>query len=139
MGGRETKRDVCSGKFTLTEAQEGEQEGLTHLGNPLATLSDLKDEIPAPDDDDTDGDLRQAHHYSAARADGTQGHRTKREVMAEVMAKSKTARAQKRMQNEDDENLLEDVDSRFAGMVEVRNSSLFLSWFSFLLQHVLAS
>lgn len=110
---------LVPGKFTLTEGHTGEEEGLTHLGNPLATLSDLKDEIPPPEDDDTDGDFRQAHHHSAARSGGAHGHRTKREVMAEVMAVSKAARAQKRMQNEDDENLLEDVDSRFAGIVGV--------------------
>jgi hypothetical protein len=45
--------------------------------------------------------------------------------MAEVMAVSKAARAQKRMQNEDDENLLEDVDSRFAGIMEVCSSEQF--------------
>ena len=113
---------ACVGKFTLTEVQGGDSGGLTHLGNPLATLNDLKDDIPPPDDDDSDGDLRQPHRTSGARAGDTQRHRTKREVMAEVMAVSKAARAQKRMQNEDDENLLEAVDSRFAGIVEVRSS-----------------
>lgn len=113
---------ACVGKFTLTEDRGGDSGGLTHLGNPLATLNDLKDDIPPPDDDDSDGDLRQSHRASGARVGDTQRHRTKREVMAEVMAVSKAARAQKRMQNEDDENLLEDVDSRFAGIVEVRSS-----------------
>ena len=118
---------VYAGKFSLTESQAGEVGGLTHLGNPLATLSDLKDDIPPPGDDDSDGDPRHMHHCPEARTGDEQRHRTKREVMAEVMAVSKAARAQKRMQNEDDENLLEDVDSRFAGIVEVRTSPVHCS------------
>jgi hypothetical protein len=109
--------NVSPGKFTLSEAQEGGGEGLTHLGHPLATLTDLKDEIPAPDDDDLDGDLRQARNHSAAG--GAHGHRTKREVMAEVLAVSKAARAQKRMQHEEDEDLRDDVDARFKGIERV--------------------
>ena len=101
------------------DEQPGEQEGLTHLGNPLATLADLKDEIPPPDDDDCDDDLRQIQHHSSARAGGKEGQRSKREVMAEVMAVSKAAKAEKRMLKEQDEDLLEAVDAKFQGIMEV--------------------
>lgn len=101
------------------DEQPGEQEGLTHLGNPLATLADLKDEIPLPDDDDCDDDLSQVQHYSPAGAGSREGQRSKREVMAEVMAVSKAARAEKRILKEQDEDLLEAIDAKFQGIVEV--------------------
>jgi hypothetical protein len=39
--------------------------------------------------------------------------------MAEVLAVSKAARAQKRMQHEEDEDLRDDVDARFKGIERV--------------------
>lgn len=40
--------------------------------------------------------------------------------MQEIIAKSKTAKAAKAMQKEEDTDLLEDLDTRFAGISRVR-------------------
>lgn len=101
-------------------------EGLTHLGNPLSTLDDLKASIPEADEGDEDGgyELSDARVIAAAHFGGGAGagsdRRTKKEVMAEVMAVSKAARAEKRMQKEGDEELLDAVDERFASLAKVR-------------------
>lgn len=97
---------------------------MTHLGNPLSTLDDMKGAVPEPEEDDEEGayEVSDARVVAAAHfGGGSEGdRRSKKEVMAEVMAVSKAARAEKRMQKEEDEDLLDAVDDRFQKLLDVR-------------------
>eukprot|EP00892_Ulva_mutabilis_P004229 jgi/Ulvmu1/2178/UM013_0023.1 len=125
---RERLQRARKSKFTLPEAEGGEAEGLTHLGNPLSTLDDLKDAVPDADGEGEDdeggyevGDARvvAAAHFGGGPEEG-RDRRSKKEVMAEVMAVSKAARAEKRMQKQGDEELLGAVDERFASLFKTK-------------------
>ena len=84
--------------------------------------------MPEADRDDGDGgyEVGDARVVAAAHfgggAEAGADRRTKREVMAEVMAVSKAARAEKRMRTEEDEDLRDAVDERFAALLQVRHS-----------------
>lgn len=86
--------------------------------------------MPEADEDDGDGgyEVGDARVVAAAHfgggADAGADRRTKREVMAEVMAVSKAARAEKRVRTEEDEDLRDAVDERFAALLQVRHSML---------------
>lgn len=117
---------ALAGKFALPEADNAEIGGLTHLGNPLSTLDDFKGTVPEAEDDDEGGvyELSDARVVAAAHfgggAEPGADRRTKKEVMAEVMAVSKAARAEKRMLKEEDEGLLDAVDERWTSLLQVR-------------------
>ena len=121
-------------KFTLSEDVEAEAEPLTHMGAPLAALDDFKDAVPdgAGSDGDEgeqlDEDFVSRFHFGGGGVAVEGGARkSKRDVMAEVMARSKHAKAEKRQQKDDDEELRSRLDERFAALQHVRTLSSYIS------------
>ena len=112
----------CAEKFALPEDEaDAPEEHLTHLGKELSTLDDFKDHVEPPDDDDDDpggheADFVRDFHFGGGEI-AKNGKKTKQEVMAEVMAKSKLAKVEKRKQTEADENKLAELDAKFAATV----------------------
>jgi nucleolar protein 14 len=121
----------------LTEDDADAREPLTHLGSVLSTLDDYKDHVEATDDGENglenalSSDFVRDYHFggdgrgsrSAASAgegqEEARERRTKKEVMMEVMMKSKLAKAEKRKQIGEDEEMLDKLDARFASISQV--------------------
>ena len=116
-------------EFTLP-AEDVPGQLITHLGSALTTIDDIKDQVEPVDHEDKDledavgTDFVQKFHFGGGK-DETSAARTgavrksKKEVMAEVIARSKLAKAEKRQQKDDDESSLAQLDQRFAALQEV--------------------
>jgi nucleolar protein 14 len=120
--------------FTLNDEDEDDDgddgfKTLTHLGQPLSER-DLTARPTAADDDDDDnldGEMTRAFHFGGGdfeptlkRGDGEHGdvdaperRKSKKDVMEELIAKSKFYKAEKQKQREDDEEMLDKLDSDF--------------------------
>jgi hypothetical protein len=115
-------------KFTLAEQEEGTpNEQLTHLGAPLSAIDDFKDALPSDEDDPEDGTLDASFvkdfHFGGGDENGSadRGHRSKSDVMAEVIMKSKAAKLEKRQQKESDQELQERLDRQFSALQKARS------------------
>lgn len=138
---RQRMRETKSSKFALVD---GEDEDLTHLGASLgagANFADLSDD----EGDDLDPELTARMHFGGGEDDGEelfkqarrgagpeaadegedrgQGEpgarpKTKKEVMEEIIAKSKLHRALKKRQREEDDEKLGEVDAMFREVME---------------------
>lgn len=112
-------------KYTLAD---GEDDILTHHGAALSTLDDFEDEI-VEDDDDVDDTITRKLNFGGGADQDTipnaavlQGdknkHKSKKEVMEEIIAKSKLYKIQKAKEKDDDENLKEKLDKEFTSLVQ---------------------
>lgn len=112
-------------KYTLAD---GEDDILTHHGAALSTLDDFEDEI-FEDDDDVDDTITRKLNFGGGADQDTipnaavlQGdknkHKSKKEVMEEIIAKSKLYKIQKAKEKDDDENLKEKLDKEFTSLVQ---------------------
>eukprot|EP01018_Ginkgo_biloba_P000384 Gb_34026 [translate_table: standard] len=116
-------------KYTLSD---GEDDILTHHGAALSTLDDFEDEIPQDDEDgvveldDTitrklnfgGGSSQNTHSNAAMLEEDEHKHKSKKEVMEEIIAKSKFYKAQKVKEKEEDENLMEKLDRDFTSLAQ---------------------
>eukprot|EP00208_Stichococcus_sp_RCC1054_P004950 CAMPEP_0206145850 /NCGR_PEP_ID=MMETSP1473-20131121/28672_1 /ASSEMBLY_ACC=CAM_ASM_001109 /TAXON_ID=1461547 /ORGANISM="Stichococcus sp, Strain RCC1054" /LENGTH=118 /DNA_ID=CAMNT_0053542213 /DNA_START=45 /DNA_END=398 /DNA_ORIENTATION=+ len=104
---KQRMKDALGDKYALKEEDGG---GLTHLGRSLA---DFEDDMPGDESDDDDGDAALNEEMTGRlnfgggfeRASGKAGateepttHKSKKEVMEEIMAKSKRGKAERQMQ-----------------------------------------
>lgn len=116
-----------SKNFSLNDDDEDGFGTLTHLGQPLAE-GDLTAKPNGDDDDDDnlDGEMTRAFHFGGGDFEPTlkrdgDGHdvseperrKTKKEVMEELIAKSKFHKAEKQKQREDDQYTLDKLDADF--------------------------
>ncbi|KEH42220.1 putative nucleolar protein [Medicago truncatula] len=121
---RERQLNVKSSKkskYHLSEEDDDEFEGIDGLGR-----DDFEDEMLGEDDDETDdiSDLGRRHNAHGMHSPGEAGladggenrHKTKKEVMNEVIAKSKFYKAEKAKEKEKDEDLLEGLDKDFTSL-----------------------
>eukprot|EP00898_Chlorokybus_atmophyticus_P003514 jgi/Chlat1/4163/Chrsp27S04265 len=98
---------------------EGEEEELTHLGTSLANVDDFKDDVGDRDTDDElanqlDADMVRDFHF------GGGFKKTKKEVMEELIAKSKYFKAEKAREKEERSELLDKLDADFRTLTETR-------------------
>ncbi|KEH41125.1 Nop14 nucleolar-like protein [Medicago truncatula] len=116
---RERQLNVKSSKkskYHLSEEDDDEFEGIDGLGR-----DDFEDEMLGEDDDETD-DLGRRHNAHGMQSpgeaadNGENRHKTKKEVMNEVIAKSKFYKAEKAKEKEKDEDLLEELDKDFTSL-----------------------
>ena len=105
----------------LVDADDGPSAAtLTHLGNPLTELDDFKHRVEVDDDDEQlDDEVVRNFHFGGGDGDKAGSGKSKQEVMAEIIAKSKTFKAAKRMQKDDDDQMLEDLDAQYGRLVQV--------------------
>ncbi|KAK9815549.1 hypothetical protein WJX72_005610 [[Myrmecia] bisecta] len=123
--------ELAGSKFAL--ADDDEEEPLTHMGRSLAELDHTAGRgVSFPDHgDDDDGqlgeDLVNELHFGGGfvrKAGGgpdaglPERHRTKKEIMEEVMAKSKAYKAEKQQQREEDLTATEALDQDFKQLVQ---------------------
>lgn len=138
-------KDASGGRFSLQDADDingngnggGDQYELTHLGRSLADdLTDAPDGWNSDDDGafidpkleadlNFGGGLFQRKHPSDNdnnEYDNSNNkdnrHRSKKEIMEEVIAKSKAYKAAKREQREDDINETDKLDSDFQSLLD---------------------
>lgn len=122
-------RMLKKNKYTLSD---GEDDILTHHGAALSTLDDFDDEIVEDDDDGTaelDATITRKLNFgggpdqntipNVATFEGDQNkHKSKKEIMEEIIAKSKFYKVQKAKEKDDDENLKEKLDKDFTSLVQ---------------------
>ncbi|KAJ6891366.1 nucleolar protein 14 isoform X2 [Populus alba x Populus x berolinensis] len=126
---RERQLKNKKSKYNLSDGEEDDDFGIPNLG-PLSGLDDFEDEILSDDDgDDADADgtrkkpaiIRQlnAHGLPQDAVDGEENKpKTKKEVMQEVILKSKFFKAQKAKDKEENEQLMEELDKSFTSLVQ---------------------
>ncbi|GLC45018.1 hypothetical protein PLESTB_001743300 [Pleodorina starrii] len=121
-------------KFTLSEGDDG-GEGLTHLGRSLSD-ADLRNLMDRPEFDDLDEEMveelvAQYHFGGGGGGEGGEGEgeegaaargpdgkpKTRKQVMEEIIAKSRMYRALKAKQREEDEAALEAINQEFRQLV----------------------
>ena len=101
---------------------ESDEEELTHFGQSLSKLDDIADHDPRLDVDDQDAttvdrrlvsDLHFGGFGEGENSGGVYGKKSYREIMAEVMAKSKYHKAERQRINEENEDLRRQLNSNF--------------------------
>ncbi|KAK2636010.1 hypothetical protein Ddye_030802 [Dipteronia dyeriana] len=120
-------------KYNLSDGEDDEL-GIPGLG-PLSERDDFEDDMLSDDDNYNDHEadgrdkrsnvLKQlnAHNaYNPTERDLTEGeenkHKSKKEVMEEVILKSKYFKAQKAKDKEENEQLMEELDKTFSSLVQ---------------------
>ncbi|GLI63095.1 hypothetical protein VaNZ11_005999, partial [Volvox africanus] len=132
----ERKKKKRGAKFTLSDGDGRDGEGLTHLGRSLA--DDIRGFMDRPEFDDMDEemveDLVAQYHFGGgggdeegnaveggeegAQARGADGKpKTRKQIMEEIIAKSRMYRALKAKQREEDEAALEAINEEFKELV----------------------
>lgn len=125
--------------FDLEDDDDDDGEGLTHGGKSIT----FDDETPVDDfaeqdldsDGDSDGSVRDMQRRKRLRAmAGEHGEdleseqpdrkKTKKEVMEEVIAKSKMHRFERQAVKEDDEDLREELDKELQGIQQLLSQGL---------------
>jgi len=118
-------KEMSGSKFTLAEEDEYDDgEGLTHLGQSLNdTLSRMPDSRILDDDEDDGTDLLEQYNFGGGReaGEGSPRHKTKKEIMEEVIAKSKMFKAMKAKQREED---LDETDALDVAWKELAQENL---------------
>ncbi|KAK0573762.1 hypothetical protein LWI29_013162 [Acer saccharum] len=117
-------------KYNLSDGEDDELE-IPGLG-PLSERDDFEDDMLSDDDnyDDREIDgrdkrsnvLKQLNAHNPAERDFMEGeenkHKSKKEVMEEVILKSKYFKAQKAKDKEENEQLMEELDKTFSSLVQ---------------------
>ncbi|KQK14277.1 nucleolar protein 14 isoform X2 [Brachypodium distachyon] len=109
-------------KYNLSDEEEDEDDA--HHLHALSGNDDFDEEVPLGDDSDEEGKMTLSkNRLSLNSTDLTsesdlpgeaRGHKSKKEVMSEIILKSKFYKAQKAKEKEDDEHLVNKLDSDFA-------------------------
>ncbi|XP_027363812.1 nucleolar protein 14 isoform X2 [Abrus precatorius] len=106
-------------KYQLSDGEEDDFEGIDSLGR-----DDFEDEmLPEDDVNETDEKLDLVHRSvripeEISAVDGEENrHKSKKEVMEEIILKSKFYKAQKAKDKEENEHLVEELDRNFTSLV----------------------
>ena len=114
----ERRREQRQKLFALTEEEGPDSELLTHGGLPLGEAGGFLGSAGAPEEGDDGGflekEMTQQLHFGGGVEGGEGRRKSKREAMAELIAKSKSFRAERARQKETDLDILDDVDAEFA-------------------------
>ncbi|CAN1152348.1 Nucleolar protein 14 [Linum perenne] len=116
-------------KFNLLDGEEEEEDefGSSSLG-PFAGRDDFDNEMPFDDEDDGEQDggkrksgiLRHLNSPDMAGDDNDEAqehaHKSKKEVMQEIIMKSKHFKAEKAKEKEENEKLMEELDQKFTSL-----------------------
>ncbi|KAI5982665.1 Nop14-like protein [Pisolithus albus] len=103
---RERQRTSKADMFNLEDEEE-----LTHYGQSLSKVNDFDDfGIPMDDDDDDDDD--EGDRLADNQEEPT-SKKSKKDVMAEVIAKSKEHKLRRQMEKEEGENIRHQLDQDF--------------------------
>lgn len=124
-------KDAAGGKFALPDPDDDQEQRLTHLGRSLADhLSDAPDGWVSEDDEGIDPDSLAEFHFGGGlfgkKSYGKEGddereephHRSKKEVMEEIIAKSKAYKAARKDQRDEDVAETERLDSDFRELLQ---------------------
>ncbi|KAG2013183.1 nucleolar protein 14 [Coprinopsis cinerea AmutBmut pab1-1] len=126
---RERQRASTSAAFNLEDEDE-----LTHYGQSLSKLDDFDDVGLRSDSDEEDEVTGQIDrevvsktHFGGFDEEGEEGSddegparkKSKAEVMAEVMAKSKEHKLRRQMEKEEEENIRFELDNQFSDLREL--------------------
>ncbi|OMO93529.1 Nucleolar protein 14 [Corchorus capsularis] len=118
-------------KFNLSDGEEDEFDDALGFGS-LPEKEDFEDEMLSDDDYDDGGEgakrsaiLKQINSHGAQDSSEMgllegedHKHKTKKEVMEEVILKSKYFKAQKAREKEENEQLMDDLDKNFTSLVQ---------------------
>ncbi|XP_024521488.1 nucleolar protein 14-like [Selaginella moellendorffii] len=113
-------------KFALPDAEEEEEEEgdlLTHKGAALSTLDDFNEDVSLDDEEELPqvAGAQKELNFGGGFTDADPARkekRSKKEIMEEVIAKSKHFKAVKAKEKEDDLDLREKLDSDFKVLAE---------------------
>ncbi|CAM6038551.1 unnamed protein product [Sphagnum compactum] len=115
-------------KFALQDDDDDNEamEVLTHGGSALSTLDDFREDVSMEDEGDDSG-LR-SHVWLGTECGfySSMQQRTKKEIMEEVISKSKFYKAQKAKEKEEDHDLMENLDSEFSLLAQSNALQFFL-------------
>ncbi|XP_028761910.1 nucleolar protein 14-like [Neltuma alba] len=109
-------------KYNLSDGEEDDDEGLE-----IPERDDFEDEMVSDDDDavetgETENNSSVVDINNNTRISGEEGepnkHKSKKEVMDEIISKSKFFKAQKAKEKEENEQLLEDLDQKFTALIQ---------------------
>ncbi|KAK9825822.1 hypothetical protein WJX74_010755 [Apatococcus lobatus] len=141
---KQRTRQLSGSKFALGDEDADGEEELTHLGRSLAEADHYNDALAEEDGEDAEydrlqdsllqdfnfgGGLLQRKQPGTGAAEDTpedapDQRRSKKEVMEEVMAKSKAFKAVKQQQREEDLTATDALDAQFQELLEAGNAGL---------------
>ncbi|CAM0946596.1 unnamed protein product [Alopecurus aequalis] len=109
-------------KYNLSDGEEDEDD--IHHSHKLSGNDDFNEEVPLGDDSDEEGKSTLSKKHLSLKSSGVpseidwpeekHGQKSKKEVMSEIILKSKFYKAQKAKEKEEDEHLVDKLDSDFA-------------------------
>ncbi|KAG8062708.1 hypothetical protein GUJ93_ZPchr0003g17403 [Zizania palustris] len=115
-------------KYNLSDEDEDEVD--VHHHHSLLGKDDFDEEVPLGDDSDEEGQTTLSKKRIPLQSSGlpsetdlpekTSGHKSKKEVMSEIILKSKFYKAQKAKEKEEDEHLVDKLDSDFAMLAQTK-------------------
>lgn len=126
------QRQLKLGKKSKYNLSDGEEDEFEMPGiDPLSGRDDFEDDMLSDDGDNDDEDesrsnvlkqLSSHHRQNSDEGDLMEGeknkHKSKKEIMEEVILKSKYFKAQKAKEKEENEQLMEELDKSFSSLVQ---------------------
>ncbi|WFC96697.1 nucleolar complex protein 14 [Malassezia brasiliensis] len=103
------ERQNRTGKASLFDLNDDEEAGLTHYGQSLSGLDEMPDVMHEDDEEHGNMDAYETQGHFAGFAEG-EGERSKNEVMKEIIAKSKLAKAERQKVKDADEEMRMELD-----------------------------
>ncbi|XP_048318626.2 uncharacterized protein LOC107429082 isoform X1 [Ziziphus jujuba] len=109
-------------KYNLSDGEEDDDYEFEGFG-ALSERDDFEDEMP-PDEDDDGFEAKKTATLQQKFLDRGESeieenkHKTKKEVMEEIISKSKYFKAQKAKDKEENEQLMEELDNNFSSLVQ---------------------
>ncbi|KAF0921731.1 hypothetical protein E2562_017001 [Oryza meyeriana var. granulata] len=115
-------------KYKLSDDEEDEVD--VHHPHSLLGKDDFDEEVPLDNDSDEEGQMILSKNRIPLQSGGvpsetdlpeeTNVHKSKKEVMSEIILKSKFYKAQKAKEREEDEHLVDKLDSDFAMLAQTQ-------------------
>ncbi|XP_066386724.1 uncharacterized protein [Miscanthus floridulus] len=113
-------------KYNLSDDDEYE----ANVHNMLSEKDDFDEEVPLDDGSDDEGKMVLSKKRLSLQSDNhpsvtdlpqeTHGQKSKKEVMTEIISKSKFYKAQRAKEREEDEHLVEKLDNDFASLAQTQ-------------------
>ncbi|GAX76160.1 hypothetical protein CEUSTIGMA_g3604.t1 [Chlamydomonas eustigma] len=118
-------------KFALGGEEDGEGTSLTHMGRSISEEEELMDAPELDDlDDETAEELMKDYNFGGGDGSMVKGSdgkpKTKKEVMEEIIAKSKAYKAMRQKQKEEDEEALEKLDQDYRTLLSTQALASFV-------------
>ncbi|XP_006651582.1 nucleolar protein 14 [Oryza brachyantha] len=115
-------------KYNLSDDEEDVVDA--HRPHPLSGKDDFDEEVHLDDDSDEEGQMILSKNRISLQSgvvlsetdlsEETNVHKSKKEVMSEIILKSKFYKAQKAKEREEDEHLVDKLDSDFAMLAQTQ-------------------